>query len=541
MFNEGNGIQNMISLLNANDSINTSLWQDSDDSTCITSDSIKTVTVTLTLKVPFFFIRLVVSDTALRDRFIVSFDDNDITFVRTGCRRQRFTFINSRTVDVRCDNNETVKRVILQGKGVTSLCSIYVSAGRNMALKQAVQQLPTTGTMYDDAVDGDVVGGRCTSNERDTGMEPIWTLLLKEPVVAGSFEFLLGGKSDLTWLFYRSIMETFDENDSLVYNFTFVWDFFQHKYIPNINKTPIKKLSSISTRAILPLCEVHLFGECTPGKWGLDCQLNCSDSCPDSCSEWDGSCPTGCLGYYPPKCRIECPMDKWGVNCIEDCSDRCQYKYCNSVDGLCTAGCNGYSDPPYCTIACMKGYYGFNCASPCSLECPNGECDHRDGRCGGDLTTVQHETLNATDQNVTETGITEEFTFNAINFGIGIAACAGLVLIATAVAILIKLNLKRAKTKITKNSNGKYKETNSRKTNVMRYVPPPSKAISSIETERIQTVSESTPDSYYEEIPVDITQPKPNRWNPEDAWQKYEDLLYPWQVDRTDQVMYEKL
>uniref|UniRef100_A0A2C9M2Q8 Fucolectin tachylectin-4 pentraxin-1 domain-containing protein n=1 Tax=Biomphalaria glabrata TaxID=6526 RepID=A0A2C9M2Q8_BIOGL len=108
------------------------------------------------------------------------------------------------------------------------------------------------------------------------------------------------------------------------------------------------------------------------------------------------------MHHHSLKPTRKCPPNKWGVNCRENCSDRCANRFCNNIDGSCTSGCKGYSDPPYCTKgswkldaiclweyklqsgqdpsrSCTNGRYGLNCASPFTETCP--DCDSFEVTC----------------------------------------------------------------------------------------------------------------------------------------------------------------
>ncbi|KAH9490836.1 hypothetical protein Btru_033524 [Bulinus truncatus] len=427
-----------------NYSVNTNVLGDSDDSTCLITGTFETIILTLSPKIPFFFVRLVVANTDLLYKFTVYVQDaNDIS-KRIECQRQKFTLVDKKTVDIRCEMNELVDKVILKGQGITSLCSIYVNRGRNVAVRQRVEQTSTNGSyIAEKAVDGSTdttfSRGSCTLTENVTDSAPTWILTLDEPVVVGSFEVHNRDDSPMNYYFYGSTLLTFNTNNETCYT-----------SLSNINKTPIEKVKITAskyqyTTAILSFCELLVFGECPPGKWDLDCKRTCKSECPNSCSEWDGSCPTSCLGSYPPACTVECPVDKWGVNCKENCSDRCQYKYCNSVDGLCTAGCNGYSDPPYCTKACENGRYGLNC-----------------------LNQYQQTWMTGPSDEIKETG----FQFSAVNFGIGLGACAGAALIILCVALIIMRHLKRGRKESQRNPKTVYEDINTT-TSTVRYVPQP--------------------------------------------------------------------
>nr|KAI8754719.1 receptor-type tyrosine-protein phosphatase T-like isoform X2 [Biomphalaria glabrata] len=416
---------------------NAYLWQDGDDSTCIYNNAIQSILLYWSLNSYFGWIRLVVSDAALVDRFMLYFEDTSDTFTkRLECWRQQFTIVNNRTVYIRCDMNYPVNRIVLKGEGLTSLCTIQVSKGRNLALKQKADQSSTNGTNFaSHAVDGNtdsyLDGGSCTLTNNVTDQLPTWTLTLEDPVVVNFFEIYPANYPLRNYIYY-SILQTFDKSDAPLLNVTNRYD----TVFPNINKTPVKKVliratNTTSTTPLLSICELMVFGECPPGKWGLDCRKVCNDLCPENCNEIDGSCPTSCLGYFPPKCKQECPPNKWGLNCRENCREACASSYCNNIDGQCTAGCNGYSDPPFCTQACLPGYYGLNCLSYTSSQnqgsesnsCQSLSCEELQSHC------------------VLEK---DKFAFSVPNFFIGlVTGVVAVLIIVTLIVLYRKTCLKR--------------------------------------------------------------------------------------------------
>ncbi|XP_059169925.1 uncharacterized protein LOC131951610, partial [Physella acuta] len=64
-------------------------------------------------------------------------------------------YINQTTTDIICRNQQVVRGVRIQFKADTTLCSIYVSGGRNVALKQNATQSSDYDIYYaSKAVDG---------------------------------------------------------------------------------------------------------------------------------------------------------------------------------------------------------------------------------------------------------------------------------------------------------------------------------------------------------------------------------------------------
>ncbi|KAK6991214.1 hypothetical protein BgiMline_014569, partial [Biomphalaria glabrata] len=129
------------------------------------------------------------------DKFNLHFEKVDIVNKRYDCSRQRFHLLNSRVVEIRCDMDELFDRIVLEGEGVTSLCSINVNGGRNVAMKQPTEQTSTNGTnVASNAVDGNSDSnfnrGSCTLNNNETDTSPTWTLTFDEPMIVNSFEII---------------------------------------------------------------------------------------------------------------------------------------------------------------------------------------------------------------------------------------------------------------------------------------------------------------------------------------------------------------
>ncbi|KAH9508798.1 hypothetical protein Btru_050089 [Bulinus truncatus] len=77
---------------------------------------------------------------------------------------------------------------------------------------------------------------------------------------------------------------------------------------------------------------------------------------------------------------ITCDLGYWGINCLNTCNN-CFQLECNNLNGLCTQGCLGYSNPPYCSEGCLQGHYGKNCANKCLDSCFNNTCNAHTGKC----------------------------------------------------------------------------------------------------------------------------------------------------------------
>uniref|UniRef100_A0A2C9KWZ0 Fucolectin tachylectin-4 pentraxin-1 domain-containing protein n=1 Tax=Biomphalaria glabrata TaxID=6526 RepID=A0A2C9KWZ0_BIOGL len=209
--------------------------------------------------------------------------------------------------------DELFDRIVLEGEGVTSLCSINVNGGRNVAIKQPTEQTSTNGTnVASNAVDGNTVSnfdrGTCTLTNNVTDTSSTWTLTFDVPMIVDSLEIIPRDEDPWRQYVSKSRIQIYDTNNENVFNYTYVNYWLIYSFTVNLNKVALKKLSITATTALFPtpiltFCEVNIFGDCQPGYWDLDCKKTCGSRCPTSCSVVDGSCTTRCLGYTdPPLC-----------------------------------------------------------------------------------------------------------------------------------------------------------------------------------------------------------------------------------------------
>ncbi|CAL1532189.1 unnamed protein product, partial [Lymnaea stagnalis] len=52
-------------------------------------------------------------------------------------------FVDKITMDIYCNISKPIQGIVLNGSSVTRLCSLYISKGRNVALRQATSQTST--------------------------------------------------------------------------------------------------------------------------------------------------------------------------------------------------------------------------------------------------------------------------------------------------------------------------------------------------------------------------------------------------------------
>ncbi|KAI8774164.1 hypothetical protein BgiBS90_025349, partial [Biomphalaria glabrata] len=168
---------------------------DGDDFSCSTNPHFHSVHVSWKDSYPYTWMRIITFDSSILLTMKVSFKTSlSSSSPELECVNQHVIVTNQYSIDVYCEMNVTVQEVIL--KGVKSLCSLYISGGRNTALKQrAIQSSNYTEDPFEfnqasNAVDGDTramfVNRSCTHTALGD-LAPTWTLTLDVPIVAKLF------------------------------------------------------------------------------------------------------------------------------------------------------------------------------------------------------------------------------------------------------------------------------------------------------------------------------------------------------------------
>ncbi|KAI8773365.1 scavenger receptor class F member 2 [Biomphalaria glabrata] len=305
------------------------------------------------------------------------------------CLNETYSLQAKETMDVRCNDNVKITILNLVGN-LTSLCSFYISGGRNIAYKQKAVQTSTYGSVYgryhaSQAVDGKRLSDGAMCARTNPERSPSLNISLQSVYVIQ--RFVVQANLDNRYLSnVRLVIRTFDIDKNVVGVSQAVTNPFGQVYNVTLNGSVSQPVALISLslqgeESSLILCEVQSLGECPAGYWSLPCSKQCPPSCPDNCDRDTGVCNTVCIGYSnPPQCDTVCRNGTWGVNCSNPCSDRCEVT-CNTQTGLCDQGCNGFSDRLYCETECSDDSWGINCSQKCSEKCHEIKCNSRTGEC----------------------------------------------------------------------------------------------------------------------------------------------------------------
>lgn len=381
---------------------------DTDRQTCSDRDD-QSITVALENPQRLTWIRVVVRNSEDLDDLQLGYSPAQDPGTGVTCVDALKARVDDVTMDIACPAPVVINKVILSGRGVRNLCSLYISAGRNVAVIQDdVRQSSTFSYWYSrNAVDGDVgpVDGsddqlrRTCTHTLSSQSNPWWSVTLskaiqlnqiiiynrRNPSRNGCCEIRLKGFT------LRVFNDSQDENELFSYTDTLesYLDVYSIVPDPSLVEPALKvKISLDGTNSqILTLCEVLVFGEaiCPYGRFGLACerQCNCAKEDP-TCFVSTGGCPSGCApGYTGEDCWTQCPAGRYGQNCLGTCSEHClgSTNSCHHVNGSCLDGCDIGFQVPLCNEACAMTTYGQNCNQSCSDQCLNKDCHHVTGEC----------------------------------------------------------------------------------------------------------------------------------------------------------------
>ncbi|BFY99175.1 hypothetical protein BsWGS_02214 [Bradybaena similaris] len=367
---------------------------DDDDTTCNHYEDLVSMRGSWSATYHFSWLRLIVDQQAsdVFDNITVIIKNNG---TETTCADLTRVDVDNRTQDIHCPASVLMSEIQLMGPGVKSLCSLYISGGRNVAIMQNTSQSSTFQYMEllrhvsmnsGKAVNGNPISesdnSSCSSTEYE--YKPHWYLTLSESKLVT--RYTVYSTDFYTYKLHGFILESYDDNQQLLLQYRdsgavkSSYTIIDPKTDQHVRRVVIYAVS----HATLTLCEVELYGDsdCARGHYGRDCEHTCNcDVKSDSCFVSTGGCPSGCTaGFYGEGCRKACDYGTFGKGCTQKCSDQCAKVACAATDGTCIDGCREGYKPPLCFDECGSGFYGRNCAQPCSKNC-NGTCEKQKGSC----------------------------------------------------------------------------------------------------------------------------------------------------------------
>ncbi|XP_055869613.1 multiple epidermal growth factor-like domains protein 10 isoform X2 [Biomphalaria glabrata] len=401
---------------------NSAVYTDRSSKTCKTFNNMSEVTIPMTVRF-FSFIKLVflypVEDLNIRVEFQRNGSDNTFSSC-PGVGKETRNYYDNTSVDIYCMTIGEVANVKLKFGDTVYLCEVYISGGRNLALRSSTSGSTLRSGFRDSsfAVDGrrptttGLISDECFATVFFFDSNQRFTLVFATAVRL--FYFLIFIKPSDNKQMSRFELQTFDSNDVLVMRYQ-----EPLTIVPNLTLVPhtntsiaIKRLavtvaqdcidqkyglaceSSCSKACNNSLC--NLAGrclECPPGKYGpIACDFSCSPNCIDNTTCYrNGTCVGGCKQtHYDPKCLTKC--DRKGCDTKEGClidgtCNSCLPRFTGpTCEGKCPINCGGNFScdklQGNCIDGCMDGFYDFSCTTTCDFRCGGTQkCEIVSGLC----------------------------------------------------------------------------------------------------------------------------------------------------------------
>ncbi|KAK3772218.1 hypothetical protein RRG08_064667, partial [Elysia crispata] len=343
---------------------------DSDDTTCNTGNN-QSVTVTLDTAIPLTWVRVVVSEPVHLHPIQLSYQLSGSSTL-LACPVLRKAKVDNQTLDIECFTPQNVSGLSLSGSGVTGLCSLYISGGRNVALKQTARQssryIPggaPDSFKAENAVDGVLPGdtvqsarSTCTHTDVPSATLGWWTVTFSQAVDVT--RFLIYNRVDCPGCKDRlagfTLTAQSDPSIASSDSYTDPGGPGQDNYTvvpsPRISfPVSLVRFVTAHSEKILTLCEVFVFGEtdCPAGQFGLRCERQCNCANNESCFVHNGRCPPGCATGYTGEDCSDCQPGRYGDRCDQSCNATCGGdNSCDRNNGTCSQGC-------------VPGYLGTTC------------------------------------------------------------------------------------------------------------------------------------------------------------------------------------
>ncbi|XP_055869621.1 multiple epidermal growth factor-like domains protein 10 isoform X5 [Biomphalaria glabrata] len=374
------------------------IYNDGDVTTCQTNNSVTRASIPMMIMRLSFFIVTIdsSSDANIDDITFEPFQGNSVQQCFSGNYSYKLTSFSKY---FKCATINNVTSILLSGKGVSRLCTVTISGGRNLAIKQRYNYSSISRNAEGDkgAVDGEIplTGSFNPKTCFQAGETSVFSniyvfmntlvfidylIVYNRPDVINRVK--LTGFQLTTYDQANGVLFIFNEGSrppegAANYTIFNPWP---------TNYFAMFKLAQSYKE--LQFCEVEAWGDCASGDYGLDCTKKCSLKCKDTYCEVSGKC-------------VDCLVGFWAVDCTEACSSGCAGKVCNQEDGNCTQGCEAGFYSPNCTQVCSSGCAGNLCnmeggdctqgcltgyyTPDCSKVCPNclndGKCDMDTGHC----------------------------------------------------------------------------------------------------------------------------------------------------------------
>ncbi|CAL1547298.1 unnamed protein product [Lymnaea stagnalis] len=320
---------------------------DRDDSTCNGDVNLESIVVTWNDTTPFTWLRFAVNVSSDLVNVSVTFKASATGMTEMACNNQQIFLVDNHTMDVRCNVTVGVMQVIIRGQSVKSLCSLYISGGRNVALKQSASQTSTyvkdkriniqASSAIDGKTDGNLFSETC-SHTADGDLSPSWNVKFDRPQAVDRFVLYNRFFNDCLPFpcadrLKHFILQSVDSNNNTILNYQDATETALSVYtvtVPgHLRALPVSGVHMNATvkvnsdpNPVLTICEFEAYGECAPGTWGLECNNQCNSSCNTTCHAETGACPV-CIGFSNPQCDAQMTEDTTAIGVVVGVSVGC--------------------------------------------------------------------------------------------------------------------------------------------------------------------------------------------------------------------------
>ncbi|CAG5114843.1 unnamed protein product, partial [Candidula unifasciata] len=247
-----------------NKTINDAVLTDGNESTCVAPSAPDTVTIVLQ-SIFFTWLRVCV-----QNQGSAALEDLTVTFSNrktdVSCSDMKKVAVDSKTLDVHCKTYKEIDTVTLKGAVVTRLCSVYVSGGRNVGLKEMAKQDTTHANIFNNkprdypaslAVDGDTRNHFFEWSCARTNGTFTWTLTLSQTRMVNRYKVY--NRNDYQHRMKGFTLESFDSDNRSLFLHRDTIPEPQTIYIINLIPIPVKMLiiTFFNRENDLMLCEVE--------------------------------------------------------------------------------------------------------------------------------------------------------------------------------------------------------------------------------------------------------------------------------------------
>ncbi|BFZ22081.1 hypothetical protein BsWGS_25120 [Bradybaena similaris] len=360
--------------------------RDEDVKTCNDNPSATSVTLTFGTPHRVIWFRMLLNEASMFQQFLVT-----LTNSKNLCENMTTFNVDNYTVDVVCGSDVFADKITIEGEMAAHVCSIIVSGGRNVALRQDTEQNANfLGFPYGysfRAVDGSLTPDklRCI-HTGPTFFGGWWKVTFQTPYVLHRVVIYSNNESMDVMCFFKLVMYTETDIELVEYRNQ---GKIQPVYYLNLSSgLAVRELQIDKHRVELEFrdrffnfCEVQAYSHalCPPGTSGFNCEEPCRFCLHKKCNSFTGDCLLKCLGQQLGTNCADCPAKTYGMLCEHNCSSLCVDGLCDRVTGKCL-NCPGQFVGQRCE-ECRDGFFGKSCAEPCPELCANNFCRKTLGTC----------------------------------------------------------------------------------------------------------------------------------------------------------------